>query len=231
MTGAELRAARLKLGAAQIDVSRVFNVSEWSVWAWERGIHPVPSDIKLSVLRRLVGKHTQARQTRSTSNRARGLLRWMRENPDLVRQRNQRAATKLSREDRRALGKLTWAGTSHAERSRIATKRQRRRWAKVPKRERSQYIAALNRLRWASVPKPLRSKLMSEMQKAAWARLSASERSLINSERVRDAWAKLTAAQRSELMRERFWTWFPQCDPETRARVMKVLRLTGRAGK
>ena len=137
----------------------------------------MPADIKLGILKRLVGKYTERRRKTSARNRSRGLLRWMRQNPALVAQRNRNATAAITHEDRRALGRLTWAGTTHAERSKEASSRQRRRWRKVPKRERSEYMSALNRLRWASVPKAVRSKLLSQVQKGAWAKLSPRERS------------------------------------------------------
>ena len=229
MTGNELRAARLRLGAAQIDVARVFNVSEWTVWAWERGIHPVPAHVNLRIRKPLVGWYVSNRRAESARNRSRGLLRWMRANPGLVIARNRKAASKLSRADRRAMGKLTWAGISHVQRSRFASMRQRRRWVRVSHAERSEYMSALNRLRWASIPANVRSKVMSEIHKAAWAKRSPSERARIVSERVRKGWTKLSASVRSELMRERFWSWFPRADYETQARVMKVLRMTAKS--
>ncbi len=224
MTGSELKSAREALGAAQIDLARAFNVTKWTVWAWESGRHPVPDDIKLAKLRRLLGTMASARKLRSSRNRARAIKRWMRDNPDLVAMRNRDAARTLSRDDRRALGKLTWAGTTHAERSAIASARQRRRWAKVPKRERAEYMRQINYTRWAKVPASLRSKLMSGMQKLVWSRLSPAERSRINSERGKRRWARLSPRERSALMYERFWTWFPLLDRETQGRVMKAIR-------
>lgn len=224
MTGSELAAARIALGTAQIDLARVLGVSEWAIWAWEKGVHPVPPGVKLQGITRTLRAETKRRKLKSAANRSRGLLRWMRENPELVKVRNRKVTSKLSREDRRELGRLTWAGTTHDERSAIASKRQRRRWRRIPRAQRSEYMSALNRLRWGRIPVRVRSKLMSDLQKNVWAGRTKDERFHINSLRVRKGWAKLSPAERSALMYERFWSWFPRADGETQARVMKVLR-------
>ncbi|MGH7913313.1 MAG: hypothetical protein ACREPW_01510 [Candidatus Binataceae bacterium] len=94
--------------------------------------------------------------------------------------------------------------TTHAERSRIASGRQRRRWSKVPKRARSEHMRRINYARWEKVPAGRRSRLMSEMQRMAW--------------------AKIPKGVRSAMMYERFWTWFSALDDETRGKVLAAIQ-------
>ena len=224
MTREELRTFRRELSAAQIDVAGAIGVSEYTVQSWEVGRHAMPAALNFAWYASEIAERARRRKARSARNRSRGLLAWMRQNPALVAARNRAGARKLTREDRRELGKLTWAGTTHAERSKLASARQRRRWAKIPKRARSEYMRRITLAHWRKLPASVRSKLISEMQKRVWARRSRAERSRINSARVRKGWEKMPKRERSALMYERFWTWFPLLDRESQGRVLAALR-------